>query len=358
MTKTIKGNVKKIAMCSDIHFGGRSNDEQHNQDNIRYLSWFAEYVKSNPDIDAVGFLGDWNENRNALNVSTLNYSYQGAKILNDLGIPVFFIVGNHDLYHRHTREVTSVVPFNEFSNFVVIDQPTIIKNETGDDMLFCPYMFHEEYPDLVKYCDIPVWFGHFEFQGFVITGYNVRMESGPTIDTFEKPKQIFSGHFHKRQAHENVVYIGNTFPTNFGDAGDDARGLAVYDFEKEEVTFEDWDDCPKFRKTTLSALTDPDNPVDLPNQARVKCVIDIPITYQESQELRSLFIDTFNLREFAMEESREISAALTENNTAVEWDEDTKLKGVNELVVEMLNGIDSEHFQKQVLIDLYRDLKI
>ena len=86
--------LKKAAVCTDIHFGKKSNDKTHNQDCIRYLEWFKSQVDKDSEIDHVMFLGDWNENRSALNIETLNYSYQGAKILNSIGLPVFFIIGN------------------------------------------------------------------------------------------------------------------------------------------------------------------------------------------------------------------------------------------------------------------------
>jgi predicted MPP superfamily phosphohydrolase len=161
--------LKKGAFFTDIHFGKKANSNLHNEDCRRFINWFCEQVRKDPDIDYVGFLGDWNENRSALNVATLNHSYQGAKMLDHLGLPIFFVIGNHDLYHRHTRDIHSVVPFNEFRNFTIIEEPTIIDKIEGR-ALFCPFLFHEEYPQLTKYLNIPFWAGHFEFKGYVVTG--------------------------------------------------------------------------------------------------------------------------------------------------------------------------------------------
>lgn len=41
---------------------------------------------------------------------------------------------------------------------------------------------------------------------------------------YPKPEKVFSGHFHKRQQHGNVIYPGNCFPHNYADAWDDDRG--------------------------------------------------------------------------------------------------------------------------------------
>lgn len=339
---------------TDIHFGRKANSNTHNQDCIDFLNWFAAQVKADPDIDFVAFLGDWNENRSALNISTLNYSYLGAKILNDLGLPVYFIIGNHDLYHRHTREVHSVIPFNEFSNFILVEEPTLVK-EIGDGVLFCPFMFHDEYPGLANYNHVPFWAGHFEFKGFEVTGYGMKMPTGPEASLFKGPKYIVSGHFHKRQVEDNVIYIGNTFPMDFGDAGDDQRGMMIHDFEKDEMVFENWDDCPRYTKTTLTDILD--GTVVLQPKSRVKCIVDVPITFEESGALKQSFTEKHNLREFILEESLEIKNALEGTDVEINWDDD-KLAGVDELVQQMLNEISSEHIQNDMLVDIYNGLQI
>lgn len=349
-------DITKIALCTDIHFGARNNSELHNQDCLDFLTWFCEHVKDDPKVDAVGFLGDWNENRSSLNIATLNYSYRGAKMLNDLGMPVFFVIGNHDLYHRHTREIHSIVPFNEFTNFIVIEEPIVVTNNKGHDVLFSPYLFHEEYPSLGEYLKVPMWMGHFEFKGFEVTGHGMLMPTGPDPEDYSGPEYILSGHFHKRQARpdSNVVYIGNTFPTNYGDAGDFNRGMALYDFETNELTFEDWEECPKFIKTTLTDILD--NTVDLYPNSRVKCIVDVPISFEESTKVRQRFIDKYNLREFTMEESADLQSALSDTEMNINWDQ-TELASVDEMVEQMLSEINTDHIDNNKLIEIYKELK-
>lgn len=346
--------LKKGAYCTDIHFGKKANSHLHNQDCIRFIEWFCAQVRNDPSIDYIAFLGDWNENRSALNIATLNYSYHAAKMLNDLGLPVFFIIGNHDLYYRHSREIHSVLPFTEFTNFVIIEEPTVIEQIHGK-VLFVPYIFPEEYPALAKFGDIPFWAGHFEFQGFEVTGYGMKMPTGPNHKDFKGPKYIASGHFHKRQMFDNVVYIGNTFPMDFGDAGDNARGMMTMDHEQEEMKFEDWEDCPKYIKTQLSDLLD--KTVTLYPDSRVKCVCDIPINFEESTYLRQKFTEEFNLREFVLEESSSINDVMTGDAEVVDWD-DNKLASTDELVHQMLMGIDSDHIKNDILSTIYSELKV
>lgn len=350
--------LKKGCYFTDLHFGKKSNSPIHNTDCLDFLKWFCASVKADPTIDYVAFLGDWNENRSSIHISTLNFSMEGAKLLNDLGIPVYFVVGNHDLFYRNSREIHSIITFEEFSNFVIIDEPTII-NEIEGGMLFSPYMFHPEYPNLTQFLNVPVWAGHFEFQGFVVTGTGIKMPHGPSASDFKGPKRIFSGHFHKRQTQDNIHYIGNTFPMDFSDAGDNERGLMIYDHVADSMTFKDWADCPKYVKISLTQLLE--RKTDLPAKAHVKCIVDVPITYEESVALQQTYTKNGDLREFKLEESDDLRNSLkgteiSEEVQDAELSSDSGGSTVDELVIKMITGIDSDMIDNSILIDLYNKL--
>lgn len=356
MTNTKK--LRKGAFCTDIHFGKKSNSPIHNEDCLNYLDWFCDNVRNDPTIDYIGFLGDWNENRSAINIATINYSYQGAKKLNELGLPVYFVVGNHDLYHRHTREVHSIAPFNEFSNFIIIDEPTII-DEIEGGAFFSPYLFHEEYDHLDDYLKIPFWAGHFEFKGFKITGYNVVMPTGPDPTKFVGPKRILSGHFHQRQEQGNIAYIGNCFPMDFGDAGDFNRGLATYDHITEKLEYKNWEDCPKYVRVKLSRMLDPNH--NLPANARVKCVLDTDLSLEDGMLVKEQYVSTYNLRELLFEETNELDDVLQNTETSAGDNitgsvELSDINTVDQLVIQMLQDIKTDKIDSSILVEQYKKL--
>lgn len=348
---TITKQLTKCAAFTDIHWGAKGGAVQHNQDCLDFVSWFVEQVKLDPSIDHIMFLGDWFDQRSAINVETLNFSYKGAKLLNELGLPIFFIVGNHDMYHRHSRDVYSTVQFNEFEHFTLINQPTVFPNIGKGGALICPYLFHDEYHTLDQYTHLDTWWGHFEFRGFVVTGHSVLMPTGPEADSFKGPT-IFSGHFHKRQANKHVIYIGNAFPQNFADAGDSGRGMCIYDHTSGSIEFEDWEDCPKYQKCTLSSLID--KSAKLLTNARVRCIVDVEISFEESAKIKQAFVQKFNLREFTLEESKDLSNALKFGDD-VDQDVDD-LKSVDDLIMEMLNTIDAPQIDKALLIKIFQGI--
>lgn len=339
--------LRKGLFLTDIHFGKKGNSEMHNNDCLAFLDWVLSIVKSEPDIDYIGFLGDWHENRSALNIATLNHSYAGAAKLNSLGIPVFFCVGNHDLHQRHTRAVHSVPHFSELTNIHLINEPTKVET-VGGQMLFSPFLFHDEYPGLAEYLKIPLWAGHFEFKGFAITGYNTLMASGPDPLDFSGPELILSGHFHKRQADANICYIGNTFPMDFGDANDFDRGVAILDHVNgNDLTFINWEDCPKYVTCDLADLLN--ERVTITDKTRLKCYSHLPLTYEETLAIRTEMMNKYALRELIIEER--FKAAEGDAESVDELDD--LGGGIDDNVVAYLSTITGDGVDAQYLVDLY-----
>jgi len=345
--------IKKIGMFTDIHFGRRSNSRVHNQDCLDFIKWFCAQVNDG-QYTHLAFLGDWFESRSAINIETLEYSYRALQLLNDLGLPVYFCVGNHDLHRRTTREVHSVRMFNELKNFVVIDKPTVI-----DNLLFSPFLFEDEYSQLLEHNELYAFFGHFEFKNFVLTGHSHVAQHGPDHKLFSGPKKIFSGHFHKRQTQDNVVYIGNAFPMDFGDASDNDRGMCTYYVEDDRVTFTNWSDCPKYYKTTLSnVLSEKWKPLP---KMKVKCTIDAELGYQEAQELREAMVSMYQLRDFVLEEDRAAKQGLLEGDTVVVDETMLDFGSIDDLVVKHLETVTGDkkvQIDGQLLVEIYKSLPI
>lgn len=341
---------KKVALFSDLHLGRRCNSRIHNQDCLDYIDWFCNQLDK--EHTHIAFLGDWYESRSAISIETLEYSYRALQKLNDVGLPVYFCVGNHDLNRRTTREVHSVRMFNEFTNFVVIDEPKVV-----DNILFAPFLFDSEYSQLIKYNDLYAFMGHFEFKNFVLSGQSRIAVHGPDHKIFAGPKKIFSGHYHKRQLSDNVVYIGNCFPMDFGDADDSERGMCNYYVAEDRVEFIDWPDCPKYQHIKLSKVLS-EEWVPQP-KTKVKCVIDADLGYQEANELRDSMIEGFELRDFILEEDRAAKQGLLEGDDSKVIESLSEFTSIDELVIKQLETIKADKKSKidaDFLIEIFKSL--
>src|SRR5678816_353635 len=136
------GLFKKAAICTDIHFGLKGDSELHNQDCIEFLEWFGEQARQN-GCDTVMFLGDWLHNRARTENRTAYYSQIGIEILDSLNLPLFWLLANHDIYLKNSRDIHPLKHIHNCKNIQLIEKITQI-----DDVVFSPWIVGTEQDDL------------------------------------------------------------------------------------------------------------------------------------------------------------------------------------------------------------------
>lgn len=332
------------AVFTDIHFGKKNNDRQHNVDCENFVDWMIEVSKSR-GIKTCIFLGDWHDNRHTIHVSTLNYSLSNIEKLSKNFDVVYFIPGNHDLFYKEKREITSVSFGRNLKNVVII-------NDFLHDgkVTFCPWLVGDEHKQVKKYAKKSKYiFGHFEIPHFLMNAM-VEMpdHGGINSDHFDGIDQwAFSGHFHKRQAKNKICYIGNPFPHNFADAWDDERGFMILEWDKEPE-FLKWEGAPKYRTMKMSDLLgNPDEYLDHLTNARINC--DINLSHEEIQMIKEIFIAQYNPRKIDISNS-------AKNVEEYEYNENTMFQTVDQIVIEGLDNIESASIDKTLLINMYNNL--
>lgn len=333
---------KKAAIFTDIHFGLKSNSTLHNEDCLAFVKWATKKALEEGCETAL-FLGDWHNNRANLNIVTLQYSLRALEHLNENFNKTYFIPGNHDLYYRDKRDVQSVEWAKHLSNIHICNDWF-----THGDVTIAPWLVGDDHKKLAKLKG-KYMFGHFELPGYLMNAMVAMPEHGEfSADALNGFEHVFTGHFHKRQTNKNVTYIGNCFPHNYADAGDDERGLAVLEWDKP-VEYYAWPDQPMYRVYKLSDVLKHTEVMLKPNM-HVRVNIDIDISYEEATFIKETFIDTYKLREITLipAKATELSEYEIQGNIAFE--------SVDQIVSGQLNNIESEQFNKTLLLDIYRNL--
>lgn len=333
---------KRAAVFTDIHFGLKSNSNQHNEDCANFVDWFITKAKEE-GCETCFFLGDWHNNRANLNIVTLQYSLRALEKLNEAFSNVYFIPGNHDLYYRDKRDVQSVEWAKHLANVHICNDWTTI-----GDVTIAPWLVQEDWKKL-KNLKGKYLFGHFELPNFYMNAMVQMPDHGELqaeqLSGFEK---VFSGHFHKRQSKNNVWYIGNAFPHNFADAGDDARGMMVLEWDKEPE-FHSWPSQPKYRVFRLSdVLENPDGLLKPDSYVRVQ--LDIDISYEEANFIKETFIPQYQLRECAL-----IPMKLDQTQAEL-GPEDLKFESVDQIIIDQINELQEGTFDKRLLLEIYNNL--
>jgi len=213
------GLFKKAACFTDIHFGLKSNSQTHNQDCEDFVDWFIQQAKEQGCETAI-FLGDWHHNRNSINLTTLDSSIRSLEKLGAAFEQFFWFPGNHDLFYKDKRDVHSSAFGRHIPGVTVVEKVTVI-----DDVTLVPWLVGDEWKTISQ-TKSKYMFGHFELPLFYMNAMVQMPDHGELqASHFVHQDYVFSGHFHKRQQRDKIVYMGNAFPHNFADTWDDERGM-------------------------------------------------------------------------------------------------------------------------------------
>lgn len=334
---------KKAAVFTDIHFGLKGNSRVHNDDCEAFIDWFIEQAQA-AGCETGIFCGDWHHNRNALNLTTMDATIRCMEKLGAAFEKFYFFDGNHDLYYKDKRDVNSTAFAQYIPGITFIDEITTI-----DDVTLVPWLVGEEWKKL-KEIDSKYIFGHFELPSFYMNAMVQMPDHGELrAEDFANQSYVFSGHFHKRQQQGVVHYLGNAFPHNYADAWDDERGMMILDKENDaEPVYINWLDCPKYRTTTLSRLLDPNQNI-IKNNMYLRVTIDVPISYEEASFIKETYISQYKCREITLIPQKQIEEITTELDIST-------FESVDEIVSKEISAIDSDSFNKKLLLDIYNEL--
>lgn len=280
---------KKAAFFTDLHYGLKSNSDIHNKDCTNFIKWMIITAKEQ-GCETCFFLGDYHNNRASMNLKTMSYAVEGLEMLSENFSQTYFIPGNHDLYFRDKRDIQSVEWAKHIPNIHIVND--FFKE---GDVAIVPWLVRDEHKKIekikAKYC-----LGHFELPHFYMNAMIQMPDNGEIQqEHFQNCENVYSGHFHKRQHGKNITYIGNAFPHNYGDAGDDERGMMIVEWGGKEQFFS-WPDQPKYRVFNLSYLLQNAETILKPNM-HVRVNLDIDISYEEATFIKDTFVSTYNLRE-------------------------------------------------------------
>ena len=334
---------KKAAVFTDIHFGLKGNSKVHNQDCEDFIDWYIATAKANGCETGI-FCGDWHHNRNSLNLTTMDATIRSMEKLGAAFEQFFFFDGNHDLYYKDKRTVNSTAFARHIPGITFINELTTI-----EDVTIVPWLVGDEWKNL-KNLKSKYVFGHFELPSFYMNAMVQMPDHGELrAEDFVNQKYVFSGHFHKRQQQGAVHYLGNAFPHNYADAWDDDRGMMILDRENDKAPdYINWLECPKYRTVKLSRLIDEANTF-IKNNMYLRVNLDLPISYEEASFIKETFITQYNCREISLIPQKQLEDITTQLDIA-------QFESVDQIVAGEISAIDSDNFNKKMLLDIYNEL--
>ena len=227
----------KIALINDTHFGARGDSQLFFDYFMKFFDEvFFPYIEEN-DIKTVIHAGDLMDRRKFVNFNILNQiRTRFIDRIKEMGIDFHCILGNHDVYYRNTNTINSIKEL--FGNDLILhENPTVI-NVGELDIALLPWINKENESDsieFIKTAAAPLLIGHLELKGYdVMRG--VKYDGGMESSIFSRYEQVLTGHFHCRQEHGNIYYLGTQYQITFSDLNE-TKGFHVLDTETRELEF-------------------------------------------------------------------------------------------------------------------------
>lgn len=355
MAKTAQPiNIIKIAshnviFISDIHFGVNSSSEEW-QDNISnyFENWFIPYVKrqkeTTPDVVII-CLGDVFHDRKSIDIDVNNLCIDTFEILASI-VPCFIINGNHDLSKKTNKGNSSLRSLSNIENVTVIKDPTMIHFIDGrkiiSKMIAIPYLgdCNDENNELSKYASTAKYaLMHTDIS-------NMKFDNGMTIvgavDAERFRGKVISGHIHKRQETQKVLYVGSPYHLSRSDIGN-KKGIYKLNLDTDAFEFTENDYSPIFNKINIKrfmSLNQQQRDIELKNN-----YIDIIIDENEIDEYK--MSDVYDILNKTKAKKIQVSTIKSKKNIETgETEEEYKELSIEELInqtIDKLPDIDDDY---------------
>jgi DNA repair exonuclease SbcCD nuclease subunit len=229
----------KVLLITDQHFGARN-------DNTIFLDYYEDFYRNTviPYIDrhkitTIINLGDTFDRRKYVNFNTLERAKKmWFNPLDERGITMHTIVGNHDTYFKNTNEINSPeLLLSDYEHIIPYAGPEVLQLDHCD-IAILPWICPENYAEcmeFVKTAPADILMGHLELSGFAMyRGYE--NDHGMDSNIFSRFDMVFTGHYHHRSDNGHIYYLGNPYELTWSDYND-PRGFHVFDTKTRELEF-------------------------------------------------------------------------------------------------------------------------
>lgn len=229
----------KVALITDTHFGFKKGNQDYHDFFLKFYNDIFFPTLKKKKIKHVIHLGDVFDIRRNIDFWSLNWARKNIfNPLEEKGITMDMMVGNHDAFYKNTLEINSLEALLlEYSNLNVYSEPSEVILD-GRKVVYLPWICdqnEEQSVNILRDTDAEVVLGHLEMQGFK-TNPTYICNHGRNTNEFDKFELVMSGHFHTKSQKGNFKYLGNSYQMYWNDYGDQ-RGFYIFDTETLKLQY-------------------------------------------------------------------------------------------------------------------------
>lgn len=226
--------MAKVLLIGDTHNGANGNNQRLLRQNVELYQDFILPIVRHNAIDFVIDLGDFFDDREKVDIRVLKTVRE--EMLNDLPVPWYFVVGNHNTYFKNNNTLNNLQEtIGDLPNVHVVDRFTQV-----DKIDIFPWILAknvETYKQCIEITENRFAVGHFEFNGFPFDkSRTAEVHERLSASSFSKYEKVFSGHYHISSERGNIIYVGTPIQLTWVDVDVEKR-VAILDTDTGEVQY-------------------------------------------------------------------------------------------------------------------------
>lgn len=254
-----------VIQIGDIHAGMYSNSYEKFDIVKSFLleqlqPKIIELKKNNPGRNVtVIFLGDTFDIKQQISIVIQNTIIDIMEILSK-HVDIYDIVGNHDMPIADNPNINSIKTLKFVPNICVVDNPLELTDISGNLHVLIPYTNtkEKEFEIIQPYRNRNVELHmHTEIAGFHYEGVPVDHSKHNAIADFKDFKKVRSGHIHKKQSINNILFTGTPYHIRKGEDGNDT-GYYVIDYKNDTEIYIENIISPRYIKVDYEFFRDMD----------------------------------------------------------------------------------------------------
>lgn len=248
----------KILVYSDLHLYNHHRLLVNSETALNILTYIKEFALEN-DIDTVVSGGDFFHTKARAYAPHVIQALLRVKDIHKSGLKHYMLVGNHDMVAPNTTMNSILFVFSDYAK-VIPDYYFVDYDKTRLHFLSYTNTIFENF--ILAEGKKNILITHLDIIGFSMSN-GFQAKTGFRKEDFKDFDLVVSGHYHRHQQQDNIVYVGSPYQTNFGEAGH-PHGFLTIDLETAEWEFNRCPIAPKYETYTVSSLEDLDN-IDINN---------------------------------------------------------------------------------------------
>lgn len=240
----------KIAIYADLHLYNHHRLLVNSETALRFLTDLKDYCIVN-DISTIVNAGDFFHTKARAYAPHVIQALLRVKDISKSDIKQYMIVGNHDMANPNNTMNSIVFTFSDYAK-IIPDYHFIDFDNVRVHFLSFTHSMFENFILAEEKKNILI--AHLDIVGFMMPN-GFRATSGFERSDFSDFDLVISGHYHKHQARDNIVYVGSPYQTSFAER-DQPHGFVILDTDAVSWEFVEYTDAPKYKVITVKKLDD------------------------------------------------------------------------------------------------------